>query len=232
MDGAKGLYRKASSFNFMFEISSPLMFSFSMATRTSTMILSSAVTFFLALVFFFLRKQYAKLQKKSYDDFVKSEEKIEAEADLPPVPDFDINTTKPRPYRPWKPGKFAMTMGIRKMPEDDWLLLDNQYMKEQEFRRYLLKEKRNGVMQYLPGSEDACMETLNMIVDFLTKRYPHYFVFSTERPGYLHNRITDLKYKVTEPLELPPLEVAAQLVMEDINLLFQGAGPDPDQHYL
>lgn len=49
-----------------------------------------------------------------------------------------------------------MTMGIRKMPEEDWLIIDNKYEEEQELRRYLLETNCDGVMQVLPGTEDAC----------------------------------------------------------------------------
>ena len=122
--------------------------------------------------------------------------------------------------------------GNTKLPEDDLFLLDKEYIEQQKFRRHLLKEKREGVMQCLPGSEDACAETLDLIVSFLTQRYPYLFVPVPEKPGYLHNRITDLTFKISKPYEIHPLEVAAQLVMEDLNILMQGAGDDPEQHYL
>lgn len=41
--------------------------------------------------------------------------------DVAPLPDFNVASTMPRAYRPWKAGKYNMTMGIRKMPEEDWL---------------------------------------------------------------------------------------------------------------
>jgi hypothetical protein len=160
---------------------------------------------------------------------VENENSVE---EIIPLLDFDVHTTEPRPYRPWSSGKFAMTMGIRKLPEDDLFLLDREYVEQQKLRRYLLKEKREGVVQYLPGSEDACEETLDYVVNFLTKKYPHLFVPVPEKPGYLHNCITDLTFKISKPYEMPPLEVAAQLVMEDLNILMQGAGDDPEQHYL
>jgi hypothetical protein len=165
--------------------------------------------------------------------------KVETEAELEefgdfgaPLPDFDIYTEEQRVYRPWSSGKFAMTMGISKLPFDDLFLLDKFYLPQQELRRQLLAEKREAVMQVLPGSEAACAETLDLIVSFLTTRYPHYFAFVAEKPGYLKNHITGLTFKVVEPYEIHPLEVGAQLVMEDLNILIQGAGEDPEQHYL
>jgi hypothetical protein len=140
------------------------------------------------------------------------------------LPSFDIAKTLPHPYRPWKAGPYHMTMGLRKMPEEDWLVLDNLYEQEQELRRHLLASNRNGVMQYLPGSEEACEETLECVVKFLTKRYPSQFQHPKGDFNYIHNLITDMRFKITAPFEQHPLEVAAQLTMEDINLLIQGEG--------
>jgi hypothetical protein len=143
---------------------------------------------------------------------------------IQPLPSFDIAKTPPRPYRPWRAGKYHMTMGLRKMPEEDWLVLDRMYEQEQELRRYLLVNNRNGVMQYLPGSDEACEETLECVVKFLTKRYPSQFQHPKGDMDHIHNLITNKTFKITTPFEQHPLEVAAQLAMEDINLLIQGEG--------
>lgn len=145
-------------------------------------------------------------------------------SDAQPLPSFDLAKTPPHPYRPWKAGKYQMTMGIRKMPEEHWLVLDNLYEQEQELRRHLLETNRNGVMQYLPGSEEACEETLECVVKFLTKRFPSHFQHPKGDLNFIHNLITNKTFKITAPFEQHPLEVAAQLTMEDINLLIQGEG--------
>ena len=141
-----------------------------------------------------------------------------------PLPSFDIANIPPYPYRPWKAGKYHMTMGLRKMPEQDWLVLDNLYEQEQELRRHLLASNRNGVMQYLPGSEDAYEETLECIVKSLTRRYPSQFQYLKGELNYIQILITNKTFKITAPFEQHPLEVAAQLTMEDIHLLIQGEG--------
>ncbi len=87
-------------------------------------------------------------------------------------------------------------------------------------------------MQILPGTEAACAEMLDLIVSFLTRRYPQLFYRPLGKPDYLHNGLTNRIFKITAPYDVPPLEVAAQLVMEDLNLLVQGFGDDPEQHYL
>jgi hypothetical protein len=155
------------------------------------------------------------------------------EKSVTPLPGFDVENTPPHPYRPWRSGKFVMTMGIQKVgDESDWLALDNRYRAEQQLRRDLLKTHRRAVMQILPGSEAACIEVLETTVSYLSQRFPHFFFHPNGKLDYIHNRLTKLTFRIKEPFEFPPLEVAAQLVMEDLNLLIQGFGDDPEQHYL
>lgn len=155
------------------------------------------------------------------------------EKSVTPLPEFDVENTAPHPYRPWRSGKFVMTMGIQKVEdESDWLALDNRYHAEQQLRRDLLKTHRQAVMQILPGSEAACIEVLETIVSYLSHRFPHLFFHPNGKLDYIHNRLTKLTFRIKEPFEIPPLEVAAQLTMEDLNLLIQGFGGDPEQHYL
>ena len=189
----------------------------------------------LALLLRYLRKKphvvtFTAAEEKH--DQLQDEEVALSFSSIPPIEDFDLEATEPYPYRPWMGGKFQMTMGIRKMNELDWLLLDNRYTKEQMLRKHLLDCEREGVMQCLPGSEEACYETLEYIVTFLTRRYPKLFYMSEKNPGNICNGITGKVFRIVRPLDMHPLEIAAQLVMEDVNLLIQGAGPDPEEHYL
>ncbi|KAF8865130.1 hypothetical protein BDZ45DRAFT_669020 [Acephala macrosclerotiorum] len=153
-------------------------------------------------------------------------------SDITPFPGLDVSNTLPFPYRPFRAGRYTMTMGIRKMPEDDWLVIDNLYQQEQDLRRHLLKTNRDGVMQCLPGAEEACKEALQAIIDFLTRRFPSHFHLLKDRPGWICNAITNRTFKFSEPLQQHPLEIAAQLVMEDINLLMQGVGEHSNEYYL
>lgn len=148
------------------------------------------------------------------------------------LPDFDVFNTTPHPYRPWKAGRFSMTMGIRKMAEDEWLTIDKLYAKEQDFKEHLLKLDSSEVVQCLPNAETACVETLQCVVSFLTRRYPRQFYLLLDRPGYIYNAITKKTLKVVAPWEQHPLIVAAQLAMEDINLLMQGCGDEVDEYSL
>jgi hypothetical protein len=89
----------------------------------------------------------------------------------------------------------------------------------------------NTTVVFMNTNNHECLG-LDYVVNFLTKKYPRLFVPVPEKPGYLHNCITDLTFMISKPYEMHPLEVAAQFVMEDLNILMQGAGDDPEQHYL
>jgi hypothetical protein len=154
---------------------------------------------------------------------------------IAPLPwrESDIVAREPQPYRPWKSGKFIMTMGIQKVKPEEWLDIDNRFWKEQELRRKLLEGHREGVSQMLPGSEAACVEVLDTVVDYVTRRYPNLFYAPEGKADYIHNSLTKRTFKITAPYDMPPLEAAAQLVMEDLNVMIQGFGDDdPQQHYL
>jgi hypothetical protein len=179
------------------------------------------LTVLLSFTYFIARKMMFRTRKPSLDF-----------SDIKSLPDFDIAKTEPHGYRPWKAGKYNMTMGIRKMPEEDWLVIDNKYQEEQDLRKLLLETNRDGVMQVLPGAEDACEEALDCIVNFLIKRYPTQFQHPEGKLGYIYNGITNRTFKVNKPYDQHPLEVAAQLMMEDINLLIQGPEQDAQNYYL
>lgn len=150
---------------------------------------------------------------------------------IQPLLGFDHSTALPRAYRPWKAGKYNMTMGIRKMPEDEWLIIDKLYTEEQKFKEYLLERDIQAVLQCLPDAEAACTETLECVVNFMTRRYPDHFILLKGQPGYIHNAITRKTFRITKPFEQHPLVVAAQLAMEDINLLLRGSeGESQDYH--
>lgn len=151
---------------------------------------------------------------------------------VPALDSFDVAETKPYPYRPWKSGKFVLSMGIKKMAQEEWLGLDNKYWSEQHLRRNLLENFHDSVTQALPGSEPACVEVLDMIVSYLTRRFPHIFLHPQGKADYIYNSLTRRTFRVTTPFDIPPLEVAAQLAMEDLNVMIKGFGPDESQHYL
>ncbi|KAH0537133.1 hypothetical protein FGG08_006037 [Glutinoglossum americanum] len=121
----------------------------------------------------------------------------------------------------FKPGEYHMTMGLRKFDERNWLTMSDNCHPEHRLRAELLTESKSKVLQCPPESESACLEALEVVLDFLTKTWPDVF----ERFG-ANNKFVNNKFvrnnKTGEEFHLdaePPLEVAARLVIEDLNVL-------------
>ncbi|KAH6625723.1 hypothetical protein C7974DRAFT_206295 [Boeremia exigua] len=133
-----------------------------------------------------------------------------------PYHNFDIHKALPRPYRPFR-WAYHQTMSLTKMEPDWWIELENTYEHRMRQRSQLFVEHGDAVLQALPGSELACKELMEMVLQFLCARYPQYFSLSASKTVF-HNAIlkteTDLK-------QTPPLHVLFQNVPEDFAIMLR-----------
>ncbi|KAH8815240.1 hypothetical protein F5884DRAFT_817639 [Xylogone sp. PMI_703] len=157
-----------------------------------------------------------------------STEEIKALGDFPPydilsgVPlpqpytEFDPAKALPRPYRPFR-WQYHQTMSLTKMEPDWWLEIENTYIDRVKQRQDLYAQYGKRVLQYLPGSELACKEIMEMCLQFYCARYPQYFSLSEDKKTF-HNRIlktdTDIK-------SMHPLEVLINNVPEDFGIMLR-----------
>ncbi|KAF2144075.1 uncharacterized protein K452DRAFT_246230 [Aplosporella prunicola CBS 121167] len=91
-----------------------------------------------------------------------------------PYPEFDVKRAKAKPYRPLR-WAYHQTMSFSKMDSDWWLELENTYVNRVKQRQDLFAKHGKRVLDSLPGSELACKELMEMCLEFLCARYPHYF---------------------------------------------------------
>ncbi|KAL6704864.1 hypothetical protein ACN47E_007547 [Coniothyrium glycines] len=119
-----------------------------------------------------------------------------------PYTNFDIKKALPRSYRPFR-WPYHQTMSLSKMEPDWWLELENTYVERIKQRQELYKKHGGAVLQALPGSELACKELMEMVLQFLCARYPHYFRLD-ESDKIFHNDIlgTQTDLRTTEPLHV------------------------------
>lgn len=95
------------------------------------------------------------------------------------------------------------------MDADYWLELENTYRYRIRQRQDLYAQYGKDVLQALPGSELACKELLEMVVQFLCARYPQQF----QLEGKLFvNRILDI---TTDLATAEPLLVLLNNIPED-----------------
>lgn len=97
------------------------------------------------------------------------------------------------------------------MEPDWWLELESTYEKRIKQRKELFAKHGDCVLQALPGSELACKELMEIVLQFLCARYPHYFQLDQDTM-VLHNGILGTK---SDLRSTPPLQVLLNNVPED-----------------
>lgn len=124
---------------------------------------------------------------------------------------------------------YYMTMGLKRLDTENWLTIDSEYMSEHVIRKELLDNDLPAVLQCLPGSELACTETLQIVVEFLVSQYPEKFTLKgSSNTLSIHNTATKDTFSL---VDVPnPLELAARLAMEDFNILIKD--PSDQQYHL
>ena len=80
--------------------------------------------------------------------------------DPAPYPDWDVYKTAPLPYRPFRHGPYHITMGLRTMQWDEWIELDNHYMKFHHDKAQRIKEKGFSHCRTAPEAMDGAIELL------------------------------------------------------------------------
>lgn len=103
-----------------------------------------------------------------------------------------------------------------KLEPDYWIELEHNYFRRMEERMQIWKEHGERVMFQTPGSELASRELMEMVLQFLCIRYPHYFQLEKGNTVF-RNRLLN----TTSPLDgsMPWLEVLYRHVPEDFAVM-------------
>ncbi|PYH28616.1 dolichyl-P-Man:Man(6)GlcNAc(2)-PP-dolichol alpha-1,2-mannosyltransferase [Aspergillus neoniger CBS 115656] len=146
-----------------------------------------------------------------------------------PYPDWDVHTTKPIPYRPFRYGpKYFVTMGLRSMKWDEWIELDNHYLKYHADKARRIAERGDKCCKTAPEAWDAAIELLEELTSYLPERYPTMF---QRTPTGLTNLITHETFNITQrPLPEDPMTIAARLIQDDIAIMIER--PDGEYYLL
>ncbi|KAJ3461354.1 hypothetical protein MRS44_009907 [Fusarium solani] len=138
-----------------------------------------------------------------------------SEVPLPkPAEDFDINTVQPRPYRPLR-WPYHQTMSFQKMETDYWIELDNTYHRYIQERKNIFAKNGKDILNALPGSELACKELMEMVIQFLCARYPHYFRLEGK------TFVNDILGTKVDLLTVDPLHVLLDNIPEDFAIMLR-----------
>lgn len=103
---------------------------------------------------------------------------------------------------------------MTKLETDWWLEIDNKYPARVAERQSLYAKYGKMVLDYLPGSELACKELMEMCLQFYLARYPNHFSLSADKLTF-HN---GLLHTTTDLLATHPLHVLLNNVPEDFGI--------------
>jgi alpha-1,2-mannosyltransferase len=141
-------------------------------------------------------------------------------------PDWSLETTKPLPYRPFRP-KYYVTMGLRNMAWDEWIELDSHYPKFHDLKAKRIEERGEKCCQTTPEAFDGAVELLEEFCEYLPERYPS--LYKKTDVG-MDNIVTGESFNIIErPLKEDPMAMAARMTQDDLAIMFE----KPDgQYYL
>ena len=144
-----------------------------------------------------------------------------------PYPDWDINTTKPLPYRPFRYKNFV-TMGLRSLSSwDDWIELDNHYPRFHADKARRIAERGEKCCKTAPEAYDGAVELLEEFCSYLPARYPS--LYRRTEVG-MDNLWSGESFNMVErPLKEDPMQMCSRMVQDDLAIMFE----KPDgQYYL
>ncbi|KAL8369635.1 hypothetical protein RB595_000122 [Gaeumannomyces hyphopodioides] len=146
----------------------------------------------------------------------------------PPYPSWDVQTTKPLPYRAFRHGpKYNVTMGLRSIKPEDWIQLDSDYPKYHTEKARRIAERGDKCCTTHPEAYPAALELLDELAAYLPARYPT--LFRRTAVG-VDNLWSGESFNLVErPLREDPMAICGRLVQDDLALVVER--PD-GQYYL
>ncbi|KAJ4346549.1 uncharacterized protein N0V89_010480 [Didymosphaeria variabile] len=145
-----------------------------------------------------------------------------------PYPEWSLTDTKPLPYRPFRYGpKYNITLGLRNMKWDEWIELDNHYMRYHADKARRIAERGSKCCHTAPEAFDGAIELLEELCDYLPQRYPSLY---RKTDVGIDNIVTGESFNIIErPLAEDPMAIAARLVQDDLAIMFEKSD---GQYYL
>ena len=74
-----------------------------------------------------------------------------------------------------------------KLETDWWIELESTYKSRITQRKSLYEEHGESVLQWLPGSELACKELMEMVLRYICARYPQHFNLAADKKTFENN---------------------------------------------
>jgi len=114
-----------------------------------------------------------------------------------------------------------LVLGLKQMDVKDWIEIDETYLERYKLKKQLFESNRDDIVQILDGVDDAAFEGLELLVDYLPRRYPTMFCMAGR--NVIENLVTgdvwnvDRRSSVWEKFH--PLQVMSLLATEDFFIM-------------
>ncbi|KAK4574100.1 hypothetical protein LTR86_001861 [Recurvomyces mirabilis] len=151
----------------------------------------------------------------------------------PPYPNWSVTHTKPLPYRPFRYGAYNITMGLRTMPWDSWIELDNQFQHFHALKAQRIAERGSKCYRTDrsdPRVWDGAVELLEELAEYLPQRYPSlYRKTDIGLDNILTGEIFNVKALTRNGVKEDPILLSARLTQDDLAIMFE---KEDGQYYL
>lgn len=121
-------------------------------------------------------------------------------------------------YLPFKAESGHPKMGLKPLPLESWLEIDEYFSSQLALKSKLLSHCSQDVFVALPDTQLAQQESLQLIVDYLLEHFPAIYRAESDGRDRLHNWRTQQTWQLSGTT-IAPLDLAARLVQEDLCLM-------------
>lgn len=138
-----------------------------------------------------------------------------------PYKNWDFNLTRPVPYRAFR-HKYTITMGIRSMDFDEWIELDNEWMKFHNAKLDRLAQRGDELYGTYPEARDAAFELLDEFWSYLPNRYPSLFrQLDTGLENLVTGEVFHFRQCNRDEIKEDPMVMAAKMVQDDLAIMVE-----------
>ncbi|KAI0663963.1 hypothetical protein C8Q70DRAFT_211356 [Cubamyces menziesii] len=137
--------------------------------------------------------------------------------DPDPLAEFDLETATARNFvyaNKTMRYPYHQTMAHQPMHINHWIEIDKEYKWYLDEKARVIKEHGKTVVDSLPENDEACGELLELLADYLPKRYPT--LFKQHAPDSITNLVTGDRFdNVSQQKSTDALVIISRLVQDD-----------------
>ncbi|KAI3405576.1 hypothetical protein KGF56_001594 [Candida oxycetoniae] len=150
-----------------------------------------------------------------------------------PIKDFEWNRAEPLKSLPFKKGPYKLTMGIKRLDLQDWLLIEPGYLQRLTDKKNIInnshpdypqgKDLRGSTFFVTQEAHSAICELYDIVMDYMSTKYPTCFEIDDKRLN-VKNLITQKTYPLHSKALNDPVvlqEYLAETIEEDFIILLK-----------